>query len=540
MADLPDLPAHLRSLGRRLRLRDGWLLAQRALWLACLAAILIQVAGRLWPLPRLWLWSLAPLAAWLLAVLALSVLRPLSLRRVARRADLELGLKERLSTALEMESRPGPGLATSLISRQHRDALDVARAIEPRRAFPLRWQRRPLIAAALLALAALALALLPNPMDDLLAERQAVARAVEEQADQVAKLRQEVEEAESLSPEDREALLRQLDELLRDLEANPGDREEALADLSRAEEALRRQLDPDSGARQAALEALAGQLQSLAGQEADPAADAEDLAETLQALAEQLEDMDAADQSALAQALAAMAGQAAQAGDQALAQALSALAQAAQAGDQSAAAESARAAAGALAQAQDDQAAQAALRQALSQLQAGRQAVAQAGQGPGQAAAQGDGQSPDQGPGQGPGQGQSPGPGQGQGNQAGSGGGTTADSLPPAQRTGRAGRPQGEGQSGGVGSLDQEVYVPWDRRPGTGEELVISGNDTGQGATQVRERQDPLPGSPGEALVPYHEVYYDYLDAANQAMEHSYVPPALQDYVRDYFSQLEP
>jgi hypothetical protein len=56
----------------------------------------------------------------------------------------------------------------------------------------------------------------------------------------------------------------------------------------------------------------------------------------------------------------------------------------------------------------------------------------------------------------------------------------------------------------------------------------------------VRERQDPLPGSPGEALVPYHEVYYDYLDAANQAMEHSYVPPALQDYVRDYFSQLEP
>jgi hypothetical protein len=40
--------------------------------------------------------------------------------------------------------------------------------------------------------------------------------------------------------------------------------------------------------------------------------------------------------------------------------------------------------------------------------------------------------------------------------------------------------------------------------------------------------------------MPYHEVYYEYLDAANQFIENSYIPSGLKDYVRDYFSNLEP
>ena len=51
------------------------------------------------------------------------------------------------------------------------------------------------------------------------------------------------------------------------LRANPGDREQALADLSRVEETLRRELDPNAENRQTALEALATQLQALAGDE---------------------------------------------------------------------------------------------------------------------------------------------------------------------------------------------------------------------------------------------------------------------------------
>jgi hypothetical protein len=102
------------------------------------------------------------------------------------------------------------------------------------------------------------------------------------------------------------------------------------------------------------------------------------------------------------------------------------------------------------------------------------------------------------------------------------------------------GQPTEAGQPGGTGSLDTQVYVPWERRPGSGQEVTLPGQDTGQGQTETREQRDPLPGTPGEALLPYQQVYYDYLDAANQTVEQSYIPAGLKDYVRAYFSQLEP
>jgi hypothetical protein len=98
-----ELQPYLARFGRRLRLRDGWLLGLRTLWMACLAGALIQIAGRVWPLERLWLWTLTPLVAWALMVLAILLLDPLPPMRVARRVDAELGLKERLATALILE-----------------------------------------------------------------------------------------------------------------------------------------------------------------------------------------------------------------------------------------------------------------------------------------------------------------------------------------------------------------------------------------------------------------------------------------------------
>ena len=88
--------------------------------------------------------------------------------------------------------------------------------------------------------------------------------------------------------------------------------------------------------------------------------------------------------------------------------------------------------------------------------------------------------------------------------------------------------------------MSDQVYVPWERRQGSGDEVTLPGQDTGQGETEVREWTDPLPGSSREALVPYQEVYQTYLEAANQAMEQSYIPPALREYVRAYFAGLEP
>jgi hypothetical protein len=189
------------------------------------------------------------------------------------------------------------------------------------------------------------------------------------------------------------------------------------------------------------------------------------------------------------------------------------------------------------------------VRRSLSQVGQSQQAISQAGQGQGQQGGDaqtpgsgqgGQGQQGQQGQGQGQGQQGQQGQGQGQGQQGQGGQGSQADQLPPATGQGSAQRPQGQARPGGEGALDQQVYVPWERRPDGGDEVTFPGQDTGQGESEVREREDPLPGTPEEALVPYYEVYYEYLDAANQAMERTYVPPGLQEYVRAYFSHLEP
>ncbi len=146
-----------------------------------------------------------------------------------------------------------------------------------------------------------------------------------------------------------------------------------------------------------------------------------------------------------------------------------------------------------------------------------------------------------QGQGQGQNQSQGQGQGQGQGSQAGGGGGTNANSLPPATNTGKAGDPKGTGSNTGVGSLDSQVYVPREKIPGLSEnELFIPGQDSGEGETQTSEKPDPFGGQYNPALVPYNAVYQQYLDAANQAMEQSTIPPGLKDYIREYFTQLEP
>lgn len=538
---MDDLRHHLVRFSWYLRLRDGWILAQRTLWLACLACLFVQAVGRFWPIERLPTWTLAPFVIWLLAVVGTALLRPLPSIRVAHLVDAELKLKERLSTALILQGWEY-AFTPSLISAQYQDALSAAQGIHPQQELPLRWIQRPLIVAVLLLAVILTLIYLPNPMDAVLAQRAAVAAASEEQATQIEKLRQEIEATEELSPEAQEEILRQLTELAEALRANPGDLEEAMAELSKAEQNLRQKLDANVTVREANLRSLTARLEALAGRQKDPNLDATEAAsEALSDLVEQMSSMDEAQRQGLAQTLAQLSAQSAQSGDQALAQSLSALAQAIQSGDQEAASQAAQNTQEAMERVGAQIVDQAAREQALGQIQASRQALAQTGQSlaQNQGQGQGPGGSPAQGENQMPGQGQSSAGKQGQG-QPGGGGGTQADTLPPGTSQGQAGRPQGNAPVKKPGSLDDQVYAPWQRSTAGDNELFIPGTDTGQGQTQVTEGQSPLPGAVRPALVPYQEVYYSYLRAANQAMERSSIPIGLENFVRAYFSQLEP
>lgn len=554
---MDDLSAYLVRFRRRLRLRDGWQVAQRSLWMAAFASLLIQLAGRLFPIAGLGLWSLAPFALWLVFIFGYAIFQPMSLMRTARRVDLELGLRERLSTALALQALESetPPQATPLIypslrRAQRSDALSAAEnvlaAIAAGNALPLTWLGRPLAVAGVLVLASLASALLPNPQDLILAERAAVRQEAERQAERVEEVRKQIEASQELSPEAREELLRKLAELAQALRANPGDLEQALADLSKLERELQARLDPNAAMQWSNLESLAARLEAMTGTSRDPESSAaQAAAEALKALANQVEAMDEAQRQEAAQALAQMAAQAAQAGDQALAQALSDLVQAAQAGDSQALSQATAQAQQALAQSGQRMAAQSALQQALVQVQSSSQAMAQqAAQAAGQSAqAQGTPAA-----GQAPGQGQNPGqagasgaganPGQG---QPGGGGGSTARTLPPWVG-GRTNVQSPRGQAPGVAAsqLQSQVYAPWTSGSGGNEQVFIPGQETGQGETQATQGKASQPGALNPSLVPYTDVFNTYLNTAYQSLQNNYIPSALVPYVQAYFYALAP
>lgn len=545
-----SLHEYLARFRRRLRFKDAWRQFQRTFPLAALAVLAIQVLGRVVPIERMDLWSVSPLAAWLLVVAAYSLLAPLSPMRVARRIDLDLELRERLSTALAFESIT-ESADRALVGLQRRDALLAAAAIQPRRDIPLLWEPRPLLAALVLLVLAAASGLLPNPMDAVVAERRAVRAEATRQAERVEELKEEIASSDELSPEEKEELLRRLTELAEKLRLNRGDLEQAMADLSNLEKELSSRLDPNSAAKAANLEALAERLSSLANRPRDPQAGAAAAAaDALDALADQLNDLDREEQQELAKELAQLAAQSSQAGDAALAQALSSLAQALQSGDTAAAQAAAQTAAGEAEITDQELTEQEALQSAIAALQAGRAqlaqasraALAQAGQSVGQSGASGQSNQPGQSgqSGQGAQAGQQPGQSQGTGATTG-GGGSQANTLPPSTGGASNVRPRGEGSDTPAGELAQQVYSPWERPAASSSQtLTLPGIDTGQGTTQTSQGQSNLPGAVNPALVPYDQVFQNYFTAANQALQTSHIPSALSSYVQSYFTTLAP
>jgi hypothetical protein len=496
----------------------------------------ILFVGRLVPIQGLTLWAVSPTLFWLCAILIYSLLYPRSFADIAQEVDLELSLKERLSTALELNSQDTQSVksrSSELQKLQQNDALVSIKAINPQNAFPLYWLPRPLIAAACLFVITLLLITIPNPMDVLLAEREAVEQSTSEQAQLINELKNEINISNDLAPEEKAELVRQLEELIQQLTDNPGDREKALADLSRLEENLHRQLDLNSNLRQATLDAVAAQMQSLAQQE-----DINQLSTTqvLEQFASKLANMGDTEKQILAEKFSQLAAQAAQSGDLALAQALASLSQATLSEDSNVAKQAASDMAAAMEQAQSELFTQSSLQQILNQLQSSSLAIARAGNSSNQIASQ----EPTTGNRQGQTSGQGNQPGQGQSGQGQSGGGTKADTLPPGTGTGQARNPENIDTELSTAALGEQIFIPWERRPPEGPEVNITGQDTGQGQTISREIQNPSTGMTAKALIPYQYVYTQYMDAAQQAIDRVQIPPEYRDLVRDYFSQLEP
>jgi hypothetical protein len=578
----------LRGWDRRLRLVQSVTWLPRALMLALAIGILLAVASRLaaWLLPQeiMFLTGIALVACSLVALLVVWLYprQPLAL---AQRFDRDFDLRERTSAALELidgRIRTSDELATLQIE----DALVSAQAIRARERLPLQPRWREWGALALLVGALALLLILPNPQAATAAADEAQNEAIADAADELREITAEVAADPDLSDEDRQALLEALQAATETLEQPDITREEALAAISDAESALRDvsdSLTQEAAAQQAALNAAADALRDVPtlGEEAA----GQLLAEILEAMSDGSAQFgDAGQQSLTADQLDAAANSL-QDQNPALAEALRDAVEALRNGD-TAAAQQALQQAQQAAQAAQDAAQQQG--QAGDQLQQNAQQAGQAGQQvgqQGQPGAQQPGQNPqaggqpgdeqgDQQGGDQPGQGGQPGENAGQqgGLQQGQGGG---DQGSPGQgdQPGQGGQPgdvsgEGAGQQGGAGAgagdepggeaqaggaagqPDQnnnpdaagerpydQVYAPT-RLGGDPEGPEIS-LEPNAGDMPVQQG-DFAENSLGSVSVPYNEVFGDYADAANEALEADYVPLGLRDVVRDYFTGLEP
>lgn len=482
-----------------------------------------------------------------LAGVAVGVARWPRAMDAARAVDLHFGLEDRLTTALELREDTTPvAVLQSRDLEQRIDGLSLS-------GVQGRWLRRNEVAGVVLAALVFAGALVLGPAGS---AHHAAARAPSTSTHQRHAAAQQVKKLTSqlhlgLTPSQlRSPAMRKLDAILSRLQhrlAHASSRAAALRAISATQQQLRQLaqgLHPVNARAVAQLNSsLSHYLQQGRHGKANPSARSNPAtAQALNRLAQALAHLTPSQRAALARALARSANATSNnALRQSLRQAASdlangqpqagsqALQQAAQMLTQSGAARAAQSRAGA-AQSQLN-----GLKNQVAGQTPGRGTGTSPGQGKQGAAtgAKGAGNKPKSGTGAGRGQGTRPGQGQGQGRgqRVGQGRGT-GKGRGRASGQATVGRGQrgtaGAHGTGGRGTSSRTrsgktvtVYVPG--KQGTGPTI----NRTGpQGA--------PSPG----AIVPYQQVVGRYAQSAHQALDRTNLPPALQGYVRRYFSTL--
>ena len=535
---MDELAGFIRAWSIRAKWQRGlrWLFLGLACGLS--VSLALAVAARLTPLislPRLIAISVLAAAGGAIAALALPWARDArrSTLSWAREFDRRLGLKERLSTALE--TRDGTlNVRNEAIRRlQSADALDRAGGVDPGRALPLRISRRDAAIAAILGLCLVLALAVPNPQQTALAEREQFHQAAREEAAKIAEVERAIENSPFLSDAQKQNALDALSQARRKLEDANATPEQALAALNEAQarlDALQNDANP------AAREDL-----RRAGQSMTPDELTRQLAETLaqgdfQKAAEQMRQLvskngqalSEAEQQRVANQLDEMAREV-QSSDPQLASQLRQAAQDLRQGKAESAQQQLGQAANSLERSSQAQTSENALEEAEQSAADARQRVAEAaGQSSNSAQSQpgkasGSEGSPTDQPGQ------TGEPGQGQGGTP-----TDAQGGQPGSSAPGGAIPQGHSEDTGT---DNSVYAPGTRLGPTGSNVTLP-------ESQTRNAPDPNSAPrqalPGNSIVPYQQVYREYAKTADQALQTGDVPAALRDYIRDYFSSLDP
>jgi hypothetical protein len=235
MGELASKVRHVRH-----RQQIAWLW-QSASWgllaggaVACALAILQRIQSDPFP----WTWVAASSVLGLGVGTLVPLIRFRSLHAAARDIDRACGLKDRMVTALDFQSRSRSGQTLSPVQElQLQDAEDHARSIDPIRVAPVKVPRS-FVSAVAVNLCAAAILLVPVRSENLIATP-TINEVVNRQADKVQESLQELRaiQEEQKDPE-LEKLLQELQSVLQEMKEPGVDPKEAMAKLSEMESAL--------------------------------------------------------------------------------------------------------------------------------------------------------------------------------------------------------------------------------------------------------------------------------------------------------------
>jgi len=532
MTTITDLSQTLNSWIRRLRQQRALTWALRGLVLGLALSLVLGIIGlyraELLREEFLALVIITPLLISSIAALT-AFLWPVQPLKAARYFDRRFDLKERVSTALELGQRSA-NIPPEMIDRQLQDAVAASNQVSLRRALPFRYNLREGIAVLLLI--ALIGAVWFRGESWFLTGQQsrAVEQAVAEQTTKIEEIIKQVEANEALSETQKEAITTPLKEALQNLQKNPS-LESSVSTMTSTGEKLQALSDSQSQQMSQALKEAGNQL---AGQEGSPLQGVgQELAQgnTVSA-ANELKNINAnelsqAEQGQLADQLEAMADSL-QSTNPALANELGQAADALRNGDAASAQQALQNASEALARAGQQITFSQTASQTASQMQQGAGQVLAAGGGQQQANQAGQGA-------QGQGSKQS---GQTEGSGAsGAGRGSGTSEGQTGNEAGSSPIQQNNGPGDGGETSYEQIYAPTLLGGEGGPQVDLPG--TGEGGEVVGEGPT-TPGDPGRSLVPYSEVYSQYEQINNQAIENGEIPAQFTEIIKNYFDSLEP
>lgn len=547
-SNIRELNRTINSWDRYLRLLTSWKWLPRALIIGLTLSVGVAVASRFYPIllaEQVLLVSAGLLVISLALTMLVVWLWPRSTIKKARRFDLLFDLKERLSTAVEIDAGQIAVESTVIATKQLEETLLAANSIRGRDYLPIKTRWLEWLGVIVLGGLLAGAILYPNPQERLIQQQVEIEQAVAEELERLEVLREEIDEAATLTVEEEQQILEVLDEAIETLSQDDVSQEEAVAALESAEQELRDLSEEFAESRQEALEEAS---EAFSDSPADEVGEALAEGSTLEA-AEALDNIDvdslsAEEQQELAESLEAAAEELAESNPE-LAESLEEAAEALREGDAAAAEEALGEAAEQLEEQANPNVEE--VEEFADELGEGGEQVGEAGRGQrnqeGGQPGEGDGTQPGENGiqqvqpqgGQGQGSGQEFGP---NGQPQGSGGSGRGEADGPAQ-----GGPEGEmGTDNGPGDGGLQefegIYQP-QRIGGEGGPEVDVPGDPGAGAPTGVEG-DFAENPDGETTVPYDEVFSDYEGTANEALDTGYVPLGLRDLVRGYFGRLDP